>query len=125
MKFRIYRSIRVESIKDVSMENIGISWCSDESVADDFSRQFNDDYIVVSAIVTEDQIDIAQTNAQWNSEHMGECEVVLKTGQDITIEFEGRKFEATTGYEDAWKDESRPEAEECESTEVINHLEAA
>jgi len=125
MKFRIYRSIRVSNIEDVNMDRIGISWCSEKSIADDFSRQFNEDYIVVSAIVTADQIDIAQTNAQWESEHMGECEVVLKSGEDIAVEFEGRDFEATTGFEDAWKDESRPEAVDCEAYEVTDHLEEA
>lgn len=123
-KFRIYRSIRVQNIEDVNLNKLGISWAAGESEAADFSHQFGVDYIVISAVVTEDMIDIAQTNAQWNDNDTShEGEVVLKDLQDITIEYNNIQYEGR--IDDMGNDDTRPHPEECEATEITEYLEEA
>lgn len=122
-KFRIYRSLRVENIEDVIFENIGISWGADELAAEKFADQFNTDYIIISADVTSDQINISQTNAQWNNKDQGnEEEVVLNENIDIEIEYEGKKYQANTGWMSDGEIETRPRPEECEVSYVTDYL---
>ena len=120
MKFRVYRSFRSEKIDTTE---IGQSWAMDECSASSFSRQFGVDYIVVSAIVTADQINIAQTNAQWNSkEHASEMEVVLNSFTDIQVEIDGEIITANTGDQVSY-DETRPAPVDCDPSEVTDYLE--
>ena len=124
-KYRIYRSIRVESVEQVNFDSIGISWAADELSAINFSEQFGSDFIVVSAVVSCDEININQTNAQWNSkDQQHESEVVLKENIDFQIEFEGNKYNANTGWMSDSEKESRPNPEYCEVSYVTDFLES-
>ena len=122
MKYRVYRTIRAN---EINTDEIGQSWCSDDLAAEMFADQFMEDYKVVSALVTADQIDIAQTNAQWNSkEHSSEMEVVLNSFTDIEVEIDGEIVTANTG-EQVSDDETRPNPVECEVSEITDYLETA
>lgn len=123
-KYRIYRSIRVNNFNEVNLEKMGVSWAVGEWEADRFSAQFNQDYILVSAVVSADQINIAQTNAQWASKDVQhEGEVVLNDVQDIEIEYQGKVYQAFIDQQG--NDESRPEPISCEDSFVTDYLEEA
>lgn len=123
-KYRIYRSIRVNNFNEVNLEKMGVSWAVGEWEADRFSAQFNQDYILVSAVVSADQINIAQTNAQWGSKDVQhEGEVVLNDLQDIEIEYQGKVYQAFIDQQG--NDESRPEPISCEDSFVTDYLEEA
>ena len=122
MKYRVYRTIRAN---EINTDEIGQSWCSDDLAAEMFADQFMEDYKLISAVVTADQIDIAQTNAQWNSkEHSSEMEVVLNSFTDIEVEIDGEIVTANTG-EQVSDDETRPNPVECEVSEITDYLETA
>lgn len=120
--YTIYRAVFTDTIDDVDLSNIGTNWAVEQFYAEDFADQFLDrgNYIVLSAKVTADQINIAQTNGQWNSEHAGEGEVVLMEGVDISVEHDETTYQANTGLADF--DESRPDPEECEESEITDYL---
>ena len=130
--YRVSRAIFAESIEDIDFENIGINWAIDANAADDFALQFKGSrgkYFVFEAIVNESQIDIAQTNGQWNSEHSYENEVVLKEYEDIEVFLmddemllpTGEKYSANTGV--AKFDETRPDPIPCDEDEILEQLE--
>jgi hypothetical protein len=122
-QYRVYRSIRVNSIKSVNMDQVGVSWAVDELSADRFGNQHWDDFLIVSAIVNLSNINITQTNAQWESpEFCLENEVVLNEFQNITVEFGGKKYNANT-YTDNKNDETRPNDLKCIASEVTDYLE--
>lgn len=121
-KYRVYRSLRVKSIEDIDMDNLGIAWAQDENAADGFSYQFGENYIIVSAIVSEYQIDFDQTCAQWDSkEHGNEGEVVLKELEDIEVEYQGYQYHGNTGVE--VNNETRPEPIKCNPNKITQYLE--
>ncbi|MFW6246913.1 MAG: hypothetical protein ACOC22_01920 [bacterium] len=120
--YRVYRSIRKSNIDHIDLDNIGISWAKDESSAEMHADQFMEKYIILSAIVNVEQIDIPQTNGQWESEYANENEVVLKPYQDIILEFRGKKYRVNTGHGNN-NDETRPEPIECDPTEITDYLE--
>ena len=122
MKFRVYRSIRAN---EINTDEIGQSWAMDQTSAEQFAMQFMEDFKIISALVTADQIDIAQTNAQWNSkEHASEMEVVLNSFTNIEVEIDGEIVTANTG-EQVSDDETRPNPVECEVSEITDYLETA
>lgn len=124
--YRIYRAIKVSNFQEINLEKMGISWAADELSAIKFGEDFQTEFLIVSAVVTANQINIAQTNAQWNSkQHSSEGEVVLNDLQDIVVEFEGETYNGRIDDENSANDETRPDAEPCDELEITSYLEKA
>jgi len=120
--YKVYRAIRATN---VNTDAIGISWAIDQLAAENFGEQFGEPFIVISAYVKANQINVPQTNAQWLSiEHCTEQEVVLHEHEDISIIVEGEVINnANTGAMPQSQIETRPDPEQCRKKEILNHLE--
>ena len=124
--YKVYRSIRISDISELNTESLGISWSADEISAINYSEQFMEDFIVISANVTSEQINIEQTLAQWEQkEYEHENEVVLKEFVDITFEHEGNILNGNTGAMNDGDFETRPNPINCEEYEVLDYLDEA
>jgi len=123
--YTIYRAVFADSIEDIDFDNLGQSFAISEFDAINFADQWNDrgNYFMIEAEVTEAQINIAQTNAQWDSKDWGnEGEVVLTEHQEINITVYGEKKIANTGFCRYENDETRPNPIECAPFAVTDFL---
>lgn len=130
--FKIYRAIFAESIEDIDYDNLGQSFAQDASLVEDFARGRDrvstlENYFVIEAEVTAENIDIAQTNGQWLGEYANEGEVVLESNQEIKV----RVFQddeeilirvANTGFRRDVNDETRSLPVDCEVSEITDYL---
>lgn len=126
--YTIYRAIFADSIEDIDLENLGQSFAIDEALAENFAEGFlgsRGNYFIIEATVTEDQINIAQTNAQWESEWENEGEVVLNENESVSIVVDSEEMTANTGFCRYENDESRPTPVECEQSEITDYLYSA
>jgi len=119
--YKIYRSIRASNAESIDFSNIGISWAQSYDAADRHAEQFGEDYIIIESIVDESAINIPQTNAQWESEHANECEVVLFAHVDLSVILNGDFYNANTGA--SRNDETRPQEIDCDPDSVLDYLE--
>ena len=125
--YTIYRAIFADNIGDIDLENIGQSFAQHETLAEEFSNQFfhRGNYFIVKAEVTESQINIDQTNAQWNAKDWSkEGEVVLKPHQEIKVTIGGNTMLANTGFCRFADDETRPNPIDCDPCEVTDYLQS-
>jgi hypothetical protein len=130
--YTIYRAIFADSIEDIDFENLGQSFAQDASLAEKFAKGRKavstiKNYFLIEAKVTTNQIDIAQTNGQWESEYSEEGEVVLESHQKImiTVYQDNEKItslNANTGYHRDENDETRAEPISCNATAVTDYL---
>lgn len=124
--YTIYRVIFADSIEDIDFDNLGQSFAQDESLAESFAEDFlgsRGNYFMIEAEVTADQINIAQTNAQWLSKDWaGEGEIVLNENEEININIDGEEMTANTGFCRYEDDETRPLPIECDESEITDYL---
>ena len=125
--YTIYRAIFAESIEDIDFDNLGQSFAQYASLAEKFASQWfhRGNYFIIEAKVTENQINISQTNGQWNShDYKDEGEIVLNENEEINITVDGEEMIANTGFCRYDKDETRPDPVDCDASEITDYLDS-
>jgi len=129
--YYIYRAIFADSIEDIDFDNLGQSFAQDGSLAENYAigkdRVTDGSYFIIEAKVNDSNIDIAQTNGQWESEYKDEGEVVLESHQEIEVTVYQDNEElitrtANTGVHRDVSDETRANPVECDTEEITDYL---